>query len=289
MSGIVVGVDESTGAAHALRWAAREGRLRRLPVTAVLAWGYLDQHHATVDAGFDAGYAEADAVAALDAIVESTLAPSAAELVDRRAVCGLAAAVLLEAAAGADLLVVGARGLGGFRELLVGSVSQHCLHHATVPVAVVRGAVVVEPTGRERIVVGVDGSPAAQHALAWALDEARARRAALEVVHAWSVPPIVSPYAPSGGIGPILEEAAQRIVDDAVSRANVDGLPVPVTCTVRCGGAAGVLLDAGRGADLIVVGSRGRGGFEGLLLGSVTHQVTHHAACPVVVLPAPAG
>jgi nucleotide-binding universal stress UspA family protein len=285
MQGIVVGVDESVGAAHAVRWAAREGRLRSLPVTAVMAWGYLDQHHATVDEPFDTHYQESDALEALDALVDGILEPDVSILVERQVVCGLAAARLLEAAQDANLLVVGARGLGGFRELLVGSVSQHCLHHAEVPVAIVHGVVPPVPTQAERIVVGLDGSSTAQRALAWALDEARFRRATVEVVSAWSSPPIVSPYGAYAAPVEILDEAAHQIVDDALAAADLRNLPAPVVRTVRCGGAAHTILEAADGADLIVLGSRGRGGFKGLLLGSVTHQVTHHAACPVVVVP----
>jgi nucleotide-binding universal stress UspA family protein len=135
-------------------------------------------------------------------------------------------------------------------------------------------------------VVGIDGSVSAQHALAWALDEARLRHAAIEVVHAWNMPPILSPYGMYGGTAPALEDAAHLIIEDAIRMADLRGLPAPVVKTVTCGGTAHSILEAAKDADLIVLGSRGRGGFEGLLLGSVTHQVTHHATCPVVVLPA---
>jgi len=200
-------------------------------------------------------------------------------------VLGPAAARLLQEAEGADLLVVGSRGLGGFRDLLLGSVSQHCLHHAGVPVAVVHGEVPEEPADPEGIVVGIDGSATAQHALAWALDEARLRGAAVHVVHAWNVAPVYSPYVAYGEATGVLEDAAHVVISDPLADADVSGLPSTVVRTVRCGSAAGAILDAAADADLVVLGSRGRGGFTGLLLGSVTHQVTHHARCPVVVLP----
>ena len=285
MNGIVVGVDESVGAAHALRWAAREGRLRGVPVTAVMVWGYLDQHHVAVDAPFDPHYDEPRALAVLDAIVDAVLEPDAAILVGRHVVCALAAPGLLEAAEGANLLVLGARGLGGFRELLVGSVSQHCLHHAEGPVAIVHGAVPAFPSQSERIVVGVDGSATARRALAWALDEARLRHATIEAVTAWSAPPVVSPYGIYGAPTAALEDAAHEILRNAVADADLTGLPAPLSQRVACGSPSHVILEAARDADLIVLGSRGLGGFKGLLLGSVTHQVTHHAGCPVVVIP----
>jgi nucleotide-binding universal stress UspA family protein len=138
---IVVGVDESAGAAAALRWAMTEAEARGWSPRAVLAWGYLDQHHATPGQSFDPAYGEADAQAALDAIVAEVVGSARAATVDRKLVNDLPARALLDASEGADLLVVGARGLGGFRGLLLGSVSQQCLHHATCSVAVVREGV----------------------------------------------------------------------------------------------------------------------------------------------------
>jgi nucleotide-binding universal stress UspA family protein len=288
MSGIVVGVDGSEGAAHALRWAAREGRLHGQLVTAVLAWGHPDRHHVAAS-GFEASYTDADAQKALDEILERTLDADGALLVQRQTVCGSPAARLLEVAQHANLLVVGSRGLGGFRELLLGSVSQHCLHHAEVPVAIVHPARATPRATGERIVVGVDGSATAQHALAWALDEARLRHAAIDVVHAWNMPPVVSPYAPSGTGISVLDDTARLVLEDALELADLRGLPTPVARTVKCGSAAHSILEEAKDADLIVLGSRGRGGFTSVLLGSVTHQVTHHATCPVVVLPAVRG
>lgn len=286
MSQLIVGVDESDGAAGALRWAVREAELHGWTVTAVMAWGFLDQHHAVVGEAFDPDYSEDDARAALDTIVAAAAIDAAAMPVERRTVCDLPARALVDASGGSELLVVGARGLGGFRGLLLGSVSQHCLHHATTPVAIVRAGPDRVPERTERIVVAVDGSETAQRALRWALDEGRLRRAAVAVVHA-SHPPYLGgyPYG-AGSIDPaIFELASRRVLDGAIASEDASGLPVPVERISRSGAAAAVILEAAEGADLVVMGSRGLGGFKGVLLGSVTTQVTHHARCPLVVVP----
>jgi nucleotide-binding universal stress UspA family protein len=135
---IVVGVDGSEHATHALRWAAREAELHGAELTAVLAWDLFNQLHPGGDRTFDPAYDEAAADRALLAVIETGLGAEGAPTVRRRPVCDLPAAGLLSAAEGADLLVLGARGLGGFRGLLLGSVSQQCLNHATGPVAIVR-------------------------------------------------------------------------------------------------------------------------------------------------------
>jgi len=287
MTEVVVGVDGSEGAAEALVWAAREAVLKDLPLTAVMVWGYLDQHHAGGVTPFDPGYGEADALAALDVSVTATLDAHSAARVRRRVVCDLAAHALLDSAGDAELLVVGARGLGGFRGLLLGSVSQQCLAHARCPVAVIRaGGAAPEGATMERIVVGVDGSDTSQRAVAWALEEGRLRQAAVQVVHAWHTPHV-------GGhpfIGAIFdpepfEDGGRAMLESVLSDVDTSGLPVPVERVLVCGTGATAILESAKGADLVVVGSRGRGGFSGLLLGSVSHQVTHHAACPVVVVP----
>jgi nucleotide-binding universal stress UspA family protein len=278
---IVVGVDESAGAAEALRWAVREGELHGWPVTAVLCWGYLEQHHGTTPPRFDPAYTVSDATAAVHTIVGRVLGEGAAT-VECRTVNDLAPRGLLEASADASLLVLGARGLGSFRGLVLGSVSQQCLHHATIPVAIVRADATGPRFGPKWIVVGVDGSETSQRALDWALEEGRVRRAGVEVVHAWNVPsvavPLANAYTP-------LDEAARNLVEHALEQADSSGLSMPVRPVVRRGSGGEVLVRLAEGADLVVVGSRGLGGFKGLLLGSVSHQVAHHAPCPVVVVP----
>jgi nucleotide-binding universal stress UspA family protein len=134
----------------------------------------------------------------------------------------------------------------------------------------------------ERIVVGVDGSEGARQALRWAIEEARHRQATLEVVHAWRTVPIAD-YAfterEPGGSG----RYAQRLLDEAVEAEDTTGLAVERK--LLSGGTAYALTHEAKGASLLVIGSRGRGGFTGLLLGSVSQQLAHHASCPVVIVP----
>jgi nucleotide-binding universal stress UspA family protein len=281
MEVIVVGVDESEGARAALRWSVAEAQLRSCSLRAVMCWGYIDQHHGPGQPrAFDPSYDEAAASLALDAIASPILTGTGVD-VEQRVVNDLAARGLLEASADADLLVVGARGVGGFGALLLGSVSDHCLHHSTIPVAVVR------PTTRagdrpRRIVVGVDGSDASHRALQWAVDEARLRSASLCVVHAWSVAPVALPFVVDmTGV----EEAAKAILDRSLESVDTSDLDPQISRQLTLGGAGPALLDAAEDADLVVVGSRGLGGFKELLLGSVSHRLALHARCPVVVIP----
>ena len=137
----------------------------------------------------------------------------------------------------------------------------------------------------ERIVVGVDGSEPSRRALEWAIDEARVRKATVEAVHVWHSL-VVAPYPYVGPkLDPYdLELAAKELLDSIVDSVDEAGLPGPVDRVLVEGPAAESLIEAAKGAQLVVVGSRGRGGFSGLLLGSVSQQVVHHAPCPVVVV-----
>lgn len=138
----------------------------------------------------------------------------------------------------------------------------------------------------ERIVVGIDGSDNAARALRWAVGEARLRHAELEVVHAWHQPYAGGYTYEIGTYDPgAFEEAARITLDSAVESVDAGDLAQPVQRTLVGGSAAEVILTAAKDADLVVVGSRGRGGFAGLLLGSVSQQVAHQATCPVVVVP----
>ncbi len=281
---IVVGVDESEGAAEALRWAVREAAARDAVLTAALVWGWLDQHHLDPGEPFDPKYHDADALAQLEQMVAKALLTGVPPDIRLKAISDLAGPGLVRAAADADLLVVGARGLGGFKGLLVGSVSQHCLHHAPCPVAVVRDQ---DDPPREirRIVVGIDGSTTSRRALDWALDAARAHRSRVEVVHAWH-PSYVNPmdaYLISSA--DVLEQSARTVLDEAIARADDRDLAEPIEGLLVLGSAGRAVVDVAEGADLIVVGSRQQSAAGCLFLGSTSLQVTHHADCPVVVVP----
>jgi nucleotide-binding universal stress UspA family protein len=140
------------------------------------------------------------------------------------------------------------------------------------------------------IVVGVDDSGPAKGALRWAVEEGRLRGDPVVALHAWQVPvlpiavdvtPLPPPVDPS--LVAEIEEAATRLVERVVEEVVGDDSTVEVRPTTAEGPAASVLIEAAADADLLVVGARGRGGFIGLLLGSVTEQCVRHAPCPVLV------
>jgi len=130
------------------------------------------------------------------------------------------------------------------------------------------------------IVVGVEGSEPSLAALRWAVDEARLRHGHVRVITAWHYPPVPSSVEDSGSNDSF--HAAERVQDDALKAVEAEG--VDVTGMLVRDSAATALLEAAKDADLLVVGSRGHGGFAGLLLGSTSSQVAHHASCPVLVV-----
>ena len=137
------------------------------------------------------------------------------------------------------------------------------------------------------IVVGVDGSPASKAALSWALAEARLRGATLRAVHAWTVATPFAIDAPPVLLPSLMEAAekeAEQVLAEAVPEVAGEDPRVVIERSVVEGPAAQRLLEAAAGADLLVLGSRGHGGFHGLLLGSVSQQCAHHAPCPVVIV-----
>jgi nucleotide-binding universal stress UspA family protein len=293
---ILVGVDGSANSSAALRWAVAEAELQRARVMAFFAWGYVPPGHAGGGHVFTADYTAAAAKAALAEAIDDAVGAQIAKGIERHVTCELPPKALLSAASAADLLAIGARGVGGFLGLMLGSVSQACLHHTTVPLAIIRApdagpggapeAGAAPPTAGGRIVVGVDGSESARRALQWAVAEARRREASVDVVHGWQVPfAVPSPLAGLPLDDDFLEKEARAELDRIIEGAGEVDQPVPVEGLLVRGGAARAVLDAAQGADLVVLGTRGLGGFRGLLLGSVTHQVAHHVGCPMVVVP----
>jgi nucleotide-binding universal stress UspA family protein len=248
-----------------------------------MAWGFLDQHPSS--APFDPDYDDTVAAASLRLLIDDAVGELDAAAVSVSVVCDLPGRALLEAPA--DLLVVGARGHGGFRGLLLGSVSEQCLHHSKVPVAVIRHGA-RHTTRANRIVVGIDGSASSHRALQWAVLEANRRGARLDVVVAWDVP--FTEIIPSRAALPGIEEfegSADELLDRALAGEDLSQIGDRLHRIVEHGGAARVLLDHAEDADLLVVGSRGNGLVRRALLGSIATQVVHHAPCAVVVVPDP--
>jgi nucleotide-binding universal stress UspA family protein len=138
----------------------------------------------------------------------------------------------------------------------------------------------------QHIVVGVDGSTASRRALAWAIDHSRTCRATVEVIHAWTVPDMgADPLTRALADPDELEALARRELHLVVDGADERGLVAPIERRLVCDDPASALLEAAKGADLLVVGSRGLGAGGAAPLGSVSHGVIRDAPCPVVVIP----
>jgi nucleotide-binding universal stress UspA family protein len=187
---------------------------------------------------------------------------------------------LLKAAEETAMVVVGARGIGGFLALLMGSVSGQVGEHAACPVGIVRPAA----PGATDVVVGIDGSPQAARALELGLAEARRMDGTLIAVHAYRLPPVAAAYAPNPGFNSLSHrELAEKTLDAALGDVEARNPDVKIERRVEHGPAARVLLDAADGAAALVVGARGLGGVTGLIAGSVSQQVMRHAHCPVLI------
>ena len=282
---IVVGLDGSDESRSALRWAVAETAIWDAELDVVHAWDFPfvivpPPINLTYPADIDA--LERSAGALLDAEVEAVrvhTGPSPRR-VEKIIVRDTATRALLETAKGADLLVVGSRGHGGFTGLLLGSVSNQCVHHAPCPVTVVRES--VDSSTHTRIVVGVDGSACGHEALTWAIAEAAARQQPLVALAAWSwldQPGKFDPDYSEKDVTAMAEAAVDRALGEVRGGSDVDIEIRPVNDL-----PAHALIEASSEASLLVVGSRGLGGFRGLLLGSVSNNAVHHAHCPVVVV-----
>ncbi|TDU87866.1 nucleotide-binding universal stress UspA family protein [Kribbella voronezhensis] len=283
---VLVGVDGSVSAQAALAWAAAEASYRRCPLRIVhtFTWPMIGDPFGLnlaepmndglrTAAGWILGEAENQARhAAPDIKVTAALFAAGA------------VPTLLSQAQDADLVVVGSRGIGGFRGLLVGSVSSTVAAHAPCPVVVVHPhrdgtAFPASPTGR--IVVGVDGSDVSAAAIRFAFQEAARRRVGVTAVHA-AMPTRQHPSlrVPAD----IVEQVERQLFAEAMDSKRILVSGIDVKTKLVHSHPVQALLDEADGAELLVVGSHGRGGFTGMLLGSVSQAVLHHAPCPVAVV-----
>jgi nucleotide-binding universal stress UspA family protein len=278
-TGVVVGYDGSQHGIGALDWAVGEATARGLPLTVIHVWN--------VYVGGPVAVPVMDVQAIAQEILDDGVAhvrETAPDLKVRGLLeRGPAAAALIEAGKSADLIVLGPRGVGGFVGLVLGSVSAQVVEHAPCPVVIARGDL---DSGPGRVVVGVDGSEASQAALAMAFTEADLRGWSVHAVVAWESVPVrdLPPLADATGLLEAGETRLERLI--VPLRELHPG--VAVRAEVLPGAPREVLLDAAGGARLLVVGSRGLGGFRGLMLGSVSHALVRHAPCPVAVVHAPA-
>lgn len=284
---ILVGVDGSNQNRAAAGWALREGRVRGEEVIAVHAW------HLPALVYYAPGYVPiateelADEGTKLIQTVVGGIEGHDDVKVEMRVVHGSARSVLSHIAdePAVGTVVVGTRGHGSAPAALLGSVSHGLSHHCPKPLVVVPGSRYGTdvPASMRRVLVGVDGSPQADSALRWAAAEAKLHGARLEVVTAWSW--FANPADRIADVAPgeSLEVAARDVLERALAGFPSDG--VRVSRSVREGPAALVLLDMAADADLLVVGSRGRGRTAEVVLGSTSHQCVHRSPIPVVVVP----
>lgn len=285
-------MDGSKGSHRAARWALAEARAWQAPLCLVHVWSppIVDWPVPVGTAYVDLAALPSPSAAILDA-AESTLSEEAGIdgiEVHKLALDGQPTPTLIAAAQGSRALVLGTRGHGGFAGLLLGSVVAACLHHGPSPVIAVGGDTSLP--GEAPVVVGIDSSGGSRAALDWAAAEARTHGVLLRVVHGWD-PAAVTPPGPSTSGSLDGEEfviAADRYLTGVVDAALADLAPEDtpeVECLAVPAPAAEALLWEARNASLLVVGSRGRGGFAGLLLGSVSRQCANYAPCPVAVVP----
>ncbi|GAA3070013.1 universal stress protein [Streptosporangium carneum] len=283
---VVVGTDGSPSADAAVGWAAQDAARRGCVLRIVHvreAWGRGAE--SGTHPGFDDSQAE-EARNVLDAAKDLARGRAPGVTVETSLEAGKSAEVLRREAEDAEQVVVGSRGRGGFAGLLLGSVSLALAGHVAAPVVVVRGKDVVEGDRETRgeIVVGFDGSPESEAALEYAFQEASRRGARLRALHAWQLPVLTTGIA---AYTPLIEDVSdgeRRLAAETLAPWREKYPQVEVEEKVFYAHPVFALGEASAAADLVVVGSRGLGGFGSAVLGSVSHGVLHHADCPVAVV-----
>ncbi|ULE33414.1 universal stress protein [Mycobacterium sp. IDR2000157661] len=283
--GIVVGVDGSPESEAALGWATTEALLHDQPITllyaiapVVVTWPV---------AYLEADYAESQEEAARQVLERAQQAVAASSgatqppAVKTEVVHQPAASALVAGSRDAYMTVVGSRGLGAIGRALLGSVSSGLVHHGHGPVAIVHNDEAQAPDRTSPVLLGVDGSPASEEATAFAFDEASRRGVELVALHAWS----------DVGVFPVLgmdwheyEDQGQEVLAERLAGWQERYPDVHVQRRIVCDQPARWLVDASQQAQLVVIGSRGRGGFTGMVLGSVAAKVSRGAHAPVIVV-----
>jgi nucleotide-binding universal stress UspA family protein len=299
---VVVGVDGSAASWQAIHAAAWEAGQRETPL--LLVHGFPDEYPYLwygwtppfLAPTFDT---QGPAAAALDELANRVRGYYPDLAVETLLRPGTGAQALIDASAGAALVVVGARGHGGFGGLSIGSVAAQTAAHATAPVIVVRSSTSdTEPADNITaqvgamprpgpVLVGVDGSAQTDEAIAFAFQAATYRRAPLVAVHVWWALPTdnLGPDVPGRYNLSKAKDEARRMLAEIMAGWSAKFPDVPVELRPVHGmNPSYELIEASAQAGLVVVGSRGRGGFTGLLLGSVSRDLVGHASAPVAIV-----
>ena len=281
--GIVVGIDESPAAKVAVQWAARDAELRKIPVTLVhaispevatwpnvrlpagLARWQRDRGRRLVDEAFK--------------LVEEASQHGGPAEVHSEVLASAAVPTLVELSKEAELVVTGCRGSARWPGQLLGSVSSGLVRYAHCPVAIVHDEDPSHPS-EAPVLVGIDGSSASELATAIAFDEASHRNVGLVALHAWSDAD-VSEWP--GIDSPAAQSMAEEVLAERLAGWQEKYPDVPVSRAVVCDKPARQLVERSADAQLVVVGSRGRGGFAEMLVGSVGEAVAQMAQVPVIV------
>lgn len=279
--GLVVGVDGSSASNAAVAWAARDAAMRNVPLTLVhMLSTYVPTFPQIPLPGGVAVWQEEDA-----RLVLEEAAKLARESAGGSVVIGTELKssppipTLVQLSEDADMVVVGSHGRGAVGRALLGSVSSGVLRGAACPVAIIPAD---EPDIREDapVLVGIDGSPASELATAIAFDEASRRGVDLRAVHAWSNVEILD----LGGLDwPALQEESEQILAERLAGWQERYPDVAVQRLVVCDRPARELVNQSKSAQLVVLGSRGRGGIARVLLGSVSNAVVHSVHTPIIV------
>lgn len=288
MATIVAGIDGSASAMHAAVWAAREASRRgdtvRLVHAYVVPTGAYPAFVASASKVREG--VEQQAQTALD-VARTEIAQTVPGVeVEAQWTEGQPGHVLTGESRGARCVVIGSRGLGGFTGMLVGSVAVSLAAHAHSHVVVVRGKHHDDPPPMDGpVVVGVDASEHSAQSLAYAFDAAQRREAPLVAVHTWNdVIASDGPYAyPFPTDLSEVEEAGRTLLDETLAPWRERYPDVDVREVLEPGRPVRALLRHAEDAQLVVVGTRGHGGFTGMLLGSTSQALVIHAPCPVVV------
>ena len=288
MKSVLIGIDGSNDSRIALRWAAAVSNALMLRLRALWAWEYPADTVVNVGAMDLPEPEEADALVAeqLEALLAEELEDDAGRVTAKVARGPAAGAILRAAETTPKMIVVGSRGLGGFRGLLLGSVGRQVAEHAPCPVTIVPRTTPVDPVSLETIVVGVDGSRHAARAMLCATDFAGRVGAEVVVTHAVETLQPIDPGAHAPEVDPRPElDARTDLVEEWATPLRQLGVPYRVRVVEGDPRAALLEVAEEEEADGVVVGSRGRGPVRTLLLGSVAASVAQYSTTPVTIVP----